>query len=80
MIMLAFRRSKTVYASVVILVMASMLLTPLLESAQVKAFADNQLAQRQEAETLQQESNYLKTCERNWSLNSTHPWKQDRQR
>ncbi len=31
-----------------------MLLTPLLESAQVKAFADNQLAQRQEAETLQQ--------------------------
>ncbi len=49
-LMVFYRKSPFVYAAVVMIVIASMLLTPLLQSQQVYAFTEEQNAQRAQAE------------------------------
>lgn len=49
-LMLVYRKSPFVYAAVVLSVIASMLLTPLLQSQQVYAFVEEQNAQRAQAD------------------------------
>jgi len=68
-----FHRSRKVYAALVISVIASMVVTPLLQSAQVAAFYERQEQKQLEAETAQQEQEATQKAQEDLLTSSWNP-------
>ena len=59
-VMVAYRRSRKLYAALVLAISASMIVTPLLQSAHAARFAERQAARAQEQEQRAQESEMMR--------------------
>ncbi|MEA3342286.1 MAG: hypothetical protein U9R15_20155, partial [Chloroflexota bacterium] len=72
-VLIAYSRSKKLYAAIAIVIITSMTVTPLLQSVQAADFANRQAAKASEAETREQESDMQRAFDALLTESDHHP-------